>query len=196
MDASLLALAKFIYYWLKCLSLISQSYKLIKFYTLVPLLLTTHPSPYRKHSSNLQLVLVVCVFVIDLNWFKFKRFVKTCKGWEATHLHRRETFENLFTCCSSEENSFRDFKKFFKFEWWYNFHVADQNTALYSLCSADNLFSSRAFLLNLLPVYKIISLLKIMIIFPSCCYLRYLLLISPHSLGLPDLRVPFSAVHI
>ena len=78
--------------------------------------------------------------------------VKPCKRWKAAHLHRRETFENLFHI---EKNSFRDL---------YSFYIAHQDTARYSFCSArencvswaeplkcttDNLFSSRVFLLNL-----------------------------------------------
>ena len=61
-------------------------------------------------------------------------------------------------------------------------------------CTTHNLFSSRVFLLNLLPLYKI-CLLKNIKIFHSCCNLRYLLLISPYSLGLRDLREQCSAVH-
>ena len=61
-------------------------------------------------------------------------------------------------------------------------------------CTTRNLFSSRVFLLNLLPVYKI-CLLKNIKIFHSRCNLRYLLLISPYSLGLRDLREQCSAVH-
>ena len=61
-------------------------------------------------------------------------------------------------------------------------------------CTTHNLFSSRVFLLNLFLVYKI-CLLKNITIFHSCCNLRYLLLISPYSLGLRDFRQQCSAVH-
>ena len=105
--------------------------------------------------------------------------VKTCKRWQAAHLHRRETFENLL---------YIDWGELFQgsysliFEPWYSLYIADQDTARYSLCSArencvswaeplklkcttDNLFSLRVFLLNLGPVYEI-CLLKNIIIFP------------------------------
>ena len=83
-----------------------------------------------------------------------------------------------FTYCSIKELFQGSYS--FKFERWHNFYIADQDTARYSLCSArencvswaeplkctaDNLFSSRVFLLNLWPVYEI-CLLKNIIIFP------------------------------
>ena len=39
------------------------------------------------------------------------------------------------TYCSIEENSFRQGSYSLKFERWYRFHIADQGTARYSLCS-------------------------------------------------------------
>ena len=41
-----------------------------------------------------------------------------------------------FTYCSIEENSLRDLTLSLKFEWWYSFYIADQDTARQSFCSA------------------------------------------------------------
>ena len=88
--------------------------------------------------------------------------VKTCNRWQAAHLHRRETFE-IFYILLHWGDLFQGSYSW-KFERWYRFYIADQDTARYSLCSArencvswaeplkctaDNLFSSRVFLLNL-----------------------------------------------
>ena len=84
-----------------------------------------------------------------------ERFEKTSKRWQAAHLHLRETFETFYILliyCFFQGSSI------LKFERWYRFYIADQDTARYSLCSArencvswaeplkcstDNLFSSR-----------------------------------------------------
>ena len=60
--------------------------------------------------------------------------VKTCKKWQAAHLHRRETFENLFHIASSRRTLSGILQ--FKFEPWYSFYIADHDTAQYSLCPA------------------------------------------------------------
>ena len=91
-----------------------------------------------------------------------KNKVKTCKRWQVTHLHRRETFETFYILLHWGDLFLGSYS--LKFERWYRFYIADQDTARYSLCSAgenclswaeplkcstDNLFSSRVFLLNL-----------------------------------------------
>ena len=87
---------------------------------------------------------------------------KTCKRWQAAHLHRRETFETFYILL--HWGDFFQGSYSLKFERWYRFYIADQDTARYSLCSArencvsgaeplkcstDNLFSSRVLLLTL-----------------------------------------------
>ena len=62
-----------------------------------------------------------------------ERFEKTSKRWQAAHLHLRETFETFYILliyCFFQGSSI------LKFERWYRFYVADQDTARYSLCSA------------------------------------------------------------
>ena len=91
-----------------------------------------------------------------------KNKVKTCKRWQVAHLHRRETFETFYILLHWGDLFQGSYS--LKFERWYRFYIADQDTARYSLCSArencvsgaeplkcltDNLFSSRVFLLNL-----------------------------------------------
>ena len=91
-----------------------------------------------------------------------KNKVKTFKRWQAAYLHRRETFETFYILLHWGDLFQGSYS--LKFELWYRFYIADQDTARYSLCSArencvswaeplkcstDNLFSSRVFLLNL-----------------------------------------------
>ena len=91
-----------------------------------------------------------------------KNKVKTFKRWQAAYLHRRETFETFYILLHWGDLFQGSYS--LKFERWYRFYIADQDTARYSLCSArencvswaeplkcstDNLFSSRVFLLNL-----------------------------------------------
>ena len=92
---------------------------------------------------------------------------------------------------------------------WYSLYVADQETPRYSLCSVkETCVILAAPLCNIrfsqdarIPAcwincsfYKIRAKV-IMIIFHSCCYLRYRLLISPYSWGLRDLTVQCVAVY-
>ena len=60
---------------------------------------------------------------------------KTCKRWQAAHLHRRESFENLFHIAPLRRTSHSLLGELFqgsyslKFEPWYSFYIADQDTA-------------------------------------------------------------------
>ena len=150
--------------------------------------LSTHLWVFAKHLINLcqihhfwqkfaffenSVIVKVAFFVISFEFCsnlscyilpKFAIFakIKTCKRWEAAHLHRRETFETFYIL--HHWGDFFQGSYSWKFERWYRFYIADQDTARYNLCSAmencvswaeplklltDNLFSSRVFLLNL-----------------------------------------------
>ena len=124
-----------------------------------------------------------------------------------THIGFQAEKWKSFTYCSSEENLFRDFYTL-KILRWYSLYVADQDTPRYSLRSVkEKCVSLAAPLCNRrfsqdaripacwinCPFYKIRAKV-IMIIFHSCCYLRYWLLVSPYSWGLSDLRVQCVAV--
>ena len=71
--------------------------------------------------------------------------VKTCKRWQAAHLHQRETFETFYILLHWGDLFQGSYS--LKFERWYRFYIADQDTARYSLCSArEKLFKlSRTF---------------------------------------------------
>ena len=99
------------------------------------------------------ILIFICILIFQ---------VKTCKRWQAVHLHRRETFETFYILLHWGDLFQGSYS--LKFERWYRFYIADQDTVRYSLCSArencvsgaepfkcstDNLFSSRVFLLNL-----------------------------------------------
>ena len=54
--------------------------------------------------------------------------VKTCKRWQAAHLQRRETFQNLLHI-APVRRTLSGQSCILKFERWYSFYLADQDTA-------------------------------------------------------------------
>ena len=118
--------------------------------------------------------------------------VKTCKRWQAAHLHRRETFENLFHIALLRRTLSGILQ--FKCEPWYSFDIADQDTARYSLCSArencvswaepfkcqqQTIYSVRAYSCWICSPFMRYVYSKIQEFFIAAVILGYLLLISP-----------------
>ena len=115
---------------------------------------------------------------------------KLAKG-DRLHIFTGVYLWKPFTYCSSEENFLMDFTFSHLNDDQYSFYIANQEMAWYSLCSAgENFVSWEETLTWICFLFITIYLIKTITIFHSCCYLAtYLLLKSPYSLALHDLRV-------